>query len=81
MSEKKETCYSLHERTQSPCQNKACRYNVESVSCQNCVLISAKKRSTLQEIGDIYGVTRMRICQIEKKAIGKLGSVAKYLRA
>jgi DNA-directed RNA polymerase sigma subunit (sigma70/sigma32) len=28
---------------------------------------------TLQEIGDIFGVTRMRICQIEKKLIRKMG--------
>jgi DNA-directed RNA polymerase specialized sigma subunit len=27
---------------------------------------------SLQQIGDILGVTRMRICQIEKKVIEKL---------
>jgi len=27
---------------------------------------------TLQKIGDIFGVTRMRICQIEKKTLSKL---------
>jgi DNA-directed RNA polymerase sigma subunit (sigma70/sigma32) len=27
---------------------------------------------TLQDIGDIFKVTRMRICQIEKNAIKKL---------
>ena len=27
---------------------------------------------TLQEIGDIFNVTRMRICQIEKKIINKI---------
>ena len=27
---------------------------------------------TLQEIGDIFSVTRMRICQIEKKILSKL---------
>lgn len=27
---------------------------------------------TLQQIGDIHGLTRMRVCQIEKRAIEKV---------
>jgi len=27
---------------------------------------------TLQQIGDIFGITRMRVCQIEKKILKKL---------
>jgi DNA-directed RNA polymerase sigma subunit (sigma70/sigma32) len=34
---------------------------------KNCILITSKSGpKTLQEIGQIYGLTRMRICQIEK---------------
>ena len=41
----------------------------------NCTLVAAKKGTmTLQEIGDIFGVTRMRICQLEKRIIRKIES-------
>jgi DNA-directed RNA polymerase specialized sigma subunit len=43
---------------------------------QNCTLIASKKGPmSLQQIGEILGVTRMRICQIEKKVIEKLSSM------
>ena len=33
------------------------------------------KNTTLEDIGNIFKVTRMRICQIEKKAIKKIKSI------
>jgi DNA-directed RNA polymerase sigma subunit (sigma70/sigma32) len=40
---------------------------------QNCTIVASRKGPlSLQQIGDILGVTRMRICQIEKKVIEKL---------
>jgi DNA-directed RNA polymerase sigma subunit (sigma70/sigma32) len=46
-------------------------------SCnQNCVFIAIAnnkcEKMTLQQIGDIHNLTRMRVCQIEKRAIEKI---------
>jgi DNA-directed RNA polymerase sigma subunit (sigma70/sigma32) len=31
---------------------------------------------TLQEIGNVYNITRMRVCQIEKLSLQKLAEIA-----
>ena len=67
------TCHNEHEKHKVPCQKKDCRYWQSSKKSQNCIMISARQgEKTLQEIGDIFGVTRMRICQIEKLIFKKL---------
>ena len=46
---------------------------IDSPASYNCVLIAAQEGPmTLQQIGDIFGITRMRVCQIEKKILKKL---------
>ena len=70
------TCFSEHKKRKVDCKKKSCKY--WQAGCKhNCVLISAnEKEMTLQQIGDIFGVTRMRICQIEKIIMKKLQKVS-----
>jgi DNA-directed RNA polymerase sigma subunit (sigma70/sigma32) len=37
-----------------------------------CINYKSDNKITLEEIGNIFDVTRMRICQIEKNAIKKI---------
>lgn len=67
------TCFEAHQELQKSCKNNKCRMWMKMESSNNCAVISAKSGpKTLQEIGDIFGVTRMRICQIEKTVLDKL---------
>tara|TARA_A100001011_G_scaffold351460_1_gene391566 strand:+ start:3266 stop:3583 length:318 start_codon:yes stop_codon:yes gene_type:complete len=65
------TCFKVHKDSGVACQKTSCRYwqKMEDDRFSNCVIIAAQKGPmTLQEVGNIFGVTRMRICQIEKAA-------------
>ena len=67
------TCHQEHEKYEVSCERKKCKYWHDLPDCQNCIMIAARKGPhTLQSIGDIFGVTRMRICQIEKLIFKKL---------
>ena len=67
------TCFSKHKQKHTLCKKEACRHWIDCHESNNCVLIEAQKGpKTLQEVGHIFGITRMRVCQIEKKIIQKL---------
>lgn len=71
-------CFNYNKKYSKNCQNKECRYWVNCAKSSNCCILLLKNKeynedkTTLQDIGDIFKVTRMRICQIEKNAIKKL---------
>ena len=66
-------CFNYHKKNKKKCNKKSCRYWVHYNDCQNCSIIcSSKRKFTLEEIGNMFNVTRMRICQIEKNAIKKI---------
>ena len=66
-------CFDFYASRDKKCLKKSCKYNIKSKCDLNCAIISAKRGpKTLQDIGKIFGVTRMRICQIEKSLLKKL---------
>ena len=70
---KETTCFKEHRERNLTCKKSQCRYWINSGEHLNCALIGAKKGPlTLQEIGGIFNVTRMRICQIEKSILEKV---------
>ena len=78
-STKKMTCFAMHKENKTLCAQKSCRYwhRFQDKGCGNCTLLAARSGPfTLQEVGDIFGLTRMRICQIEKGAKQTLKTLA-----
>jgi DNA-directed RNA polymerase sigma subunit (sigma70/sigma32) len=74
-------CFEFNKKNKSQCEKKNCRYWLKSKESNNCCInYNFKEKITLEEIGKIFGVTRMRICQIEKTAISKLKENIKKMR-
>ena len=66
-------CFKYYAQSGKECQKKSCRYWINCKQDQNCTINGATKGpKTLQDIGDIYNITRMRICQIEKQILSKI---------
>ena len=67
------TCFNLHDIHGVICQKSLCKNWINYAEGKNCVIIASKAGpKTLQEIGKIYNLTRMRICQIEKNIYQKI---------
>lgn len=56
-----------------PCPYVTCKYHLGKVSEPTCTLDLADKGGmTLEEVGEVFGVTRERIRQIEERALEKI---------
>ena len=67
-------CFDYHKLKNKNCKNHSCRYWMQHKNSFNCCIVASKNdnKLTLENIGNIFGLTRMRICQIEKIAIKKI---------
>jgi DNA-directed RNA polymerase sigma subunit (sigma70/sigma32) len=69
------TCFSAHMKYKLPCEEKTCRQWINNENNHNCTIATILKNGhglTLNEIGSIHNLTRMRVCQIEKKALSRV---------
>ena len=67
------TCFSTQAKYGVACQRRDCRNWLEHQDSQNCAIVIAQEGpKTLQDVGKIFGLTRMRICQIEKNISKKI---------
>jgi hypothetical protein len=67
------SCINNNRRCGRVCKESQCRYNMSNEKYLNCSLIASEDGPlTLQEIGDCFGLSRMRICQIEKGIFKKI---------
>ena len=71
------TCFSIYEHYNVPCDKVDCKNWIAHQKELNCILIASKKPNTLNDIGNIFGLTRMRICQIEKNIKKKIFNLLK----
>ena len=69
----KNICYNIYEENGVICNKKSCKNWIQSNENLNCIILAAKNgNQTLSDIGKMFGLTRMRICQIEKSICKKI---------
>lgn len=67
------TCFAEHQKHKVNCMKKSCKNWINYSNSQNCVLIGAQEgKRTLENIGQMFNLTRMRICQIIKDSKEKM---------
>ena len=76
LTNKKITCFDAHKECNKSCKNTDCRFwhDLDSEN-NNCIINkvnNSKTDYTLEEVGKLFNITRMRVCQIEKSILSKL---------
>jgi DNA-directed RNA polymerase specialized sigma subunit len=67
------TCFAACEKYKKNCLKKNCRYWHDIDNFNNCIINASNNNThTLEEVGQFLGITRMRVCQIEKKIMKKI---------
>lgn len=67
------TCFKEHAKRNLPCEKTSCRCWLKNDDSLNCAILASQEGPrTLQQIGDLFGITRMRVCQIEKSIMKKI---------
>lgn len=66
-------CYDVVNDLTDGCHKKTCRQWINHPRGKNCIVATTRGGAlTLNDVGEIYGLTRMRICQIERSIFEKL---------
>lgn len=68
-----DTCFEAVDKHNSSCERRSCKQWINHSTGRNCMILTTQAGPlTLREIGKIYDLTRMRICQIEKGIFQKI---------
>lgn len=61
------TCFAVQAKYKVSCQRQRCKHWINYETNYNCAILAAYDGpKTLHDIGEMFNLTRMRICQIEK---------------
>lgn len=70
---KNTTCFVEHQKLKLTCSKSSCRHWFENKESYNCIILASKGGMLKQEkVGELLGLTRMRVCQIEKSVMKKI---------
>lgn len=79
MEDKKMTCFEIHARDKTRCGKASCKYFLEkAASHNNCTLNAAENPQTLETVGELLDLSRMRVCKVEKIVRTKCRELLQY---
>jgi len=67
-----EKCFEKCQTKKSKCKKSSCRYWLKNASNYSCVLLTAEQPFSMDEIAELFNISKTRIMQIENMATQKL---------